>query len=181
MNNRFLGYAILIALLAGGGIFLLLQSSGSDVGGVSPEAADVVADAHRPDFSLPDLDGRMRSISEWDGKVVLVNFWATWCPPCRREIPGFIEVRNAYADQGFEIIGVAIDQPDKIRSFVDSIGINYPVLYGQADANQVAVDYGDTMNTLPYSALLDREGNIRFSGAGGLTRESLEKAVKSLL
>lgn len=181
--NRTLGIVILVAVLTGTGVFLLLQSSGSVVKGGSAAATSQSRsdDQRRPDFTLPDVDGKMHSISEWDGKIVLVNFWATWCPPCRREIPGFIELKKAYADQGFEIVGVAIDDVDKVRDFIDRVGINYPVLHGQGNANRVAEAYGDTMNSLPYSALLDREGKIRFSGAGGLTKASLEKALKSLL
>ena len=181
--NRSLGTMALVAVLTGVGVFLLLQSSGlvAPNGGGAVSSQNRSDNSVRPDFALPDVDGEIHSISEWDGKIVLVNFWATWCPPCRREIPGFIELKKAYADQGFEIVGVAIDDADKVRAFIERVGINYPVLHGQGDANQVAEEYGDTMNSLPYSALIDREGKIRFSGAGGLTKASLEKALKSLL
>ncbi len=171
MKIKLIGWIVAALLLAVTGFFLLQQSSESGGDG----------DRQRPEFSLPDLDGKMHSISEWDGKIVLVNFWATWCPPCRQEIPDFIEVRKAYGDQGFEIVGVAIDDPDNVRDYVDVLEIDYPILHGQAEASAISRQYGNHTNALPYSALIDRQGRIRFSGAGRIPRQSLEKAVEQLL
>ena len=168
------------AKLAGGLVALLvLVAAVYLLRGEAPDAS--ASGPLRPDFSLPDLDGRIHDISEWEGKVLLVNFWATWCPPCRQEIPDFLEVRKAYHDKGFEIVGVAIDDPDSVRDYVDVLGIDYPVLHGGADASAIARRYGNHSNALPYSALIDRHGRIRFSGAGRLPRQSLEKAVEMLL
>lgn len=135
----------------------------------------------RPEFVLPDLEGRPRNINQWAGKVVLVNFWATWCPPCRREIPAFIEVREAYADQGFEIVGVAIDEPEQVQDFVDGMGVDYPILVGALDASEIARQYGNRYGALPYSVLIDRDGRIRFIQPGELTRQSLEAELQRLL
>lgn len=135
----------------------------------------------RPEFVLPDLEGKPRNINQWAGKVVLVNFWATWCPPCRREIPAFIEVREAYADQGFEIVGVAIDEPQQVQDFVDGMGVEYPVLVGALEASEIARQYGNRYGALPYSVLIDRDGRIRFIQPGELTREALEAELKRLL
>lgn len=170
MSTRLVAFLAAVALLAGATIYMLGQSTEKSVD--SPT---------RPAFSLPDLEGKEHAISEWDGKVLLVNFWATWCPPCRHEIPDFIEVRRKYADQGFEIVGVAIDDVDSIRDYVDVLDIDYPILWGGANASAIAREYGNRSNALPYSALIDRQGHIRFSGAGRLPRDSLEKAVQSLL
>ena len=135
----------------------------------------------RPDMALPDLNGNKRDISEWDGKVLLVNFWATWCPPCRREMPGFIELREQYHAQGFEILGIAIDTPDLIKEFTDSLGVNYPILHGEIDAVAISSAYGNTAGGLPYSALIDREGNIRFLHTGELPKLRLETQIQALL
>ena len=170
MKRRTTAYLLALVLLIGVAGYLLLQRS-----------ADSSDGAARPNFSLPDLDGQVHAISEWDGKVLLVNFWATWCPPCRQEIPDFIEVRRKYADRGFEIVGVAIDDVDSVRDYVDVLEIDYPILWGRTDATAISRQYGNRTGALPYSVLIDRQGRIRFSGAGRLPMHSLEKAVLSLL
>ena len=135
----------------------------------------------RPDFTLPDLENKPRNIGEWGGKVLLVNFWATWCPPCRREMPGFIELKEQYGSQGFEIVGVAIDTPDLAQDFADAIGVNYPILHGQMDATKISTEYGNRMGALPYSILIDRAGKIHSMRAGELAKPLLEEQLKSLL
>lgn len=135
----------------------------------------------RPDFTLPDLENKPRNISEWDGKVLLVNFWATWCPPCRREMPGFIELKAQYGSQGFEIVGIAIDTPDLAQDFADAIGVNYPILHGQMDATKISTEYGNRMGALPYSILIDRTGKIHSMRAGELSKALLEEQLKTLL
>lgn len=127
----------------------------------------------RPLFSLPDLDGKTRSISEWDGQVVLVNFWATWCPPCRKEMPDFVALKKQYGAQGFEIIGVGIDSPEAISRFAAEIGVNYPLLHGQDDALAIVKTYGNRIGALPFSVLFDRDGKVQMIHAGELTRETL--------
>lgn len=150
---------------------------------VKPVAKSVVAllGTRRPDTVLPDLEGQARDISDWEGKVVLVNFWATWCPPCRREIPEFIEVRDKYKDQGFEILGIAIDTADVVKEFVRTMGIDYPIVHGEMDAVTISSAYGNTMGGLPYSVLLDRDGNIQFVRTGELSKDMLEEQLKLLL
>lgn len=135
----------------------------------------------RPEYALPDLQGTLHRPGEWDGKVVLVNFWATWCPPCRKEIPGFIRLREEYAGQGFDIVGIAIDNPTAIAEFAKEIDFNYTLLHGESNAAQLSRAFGDTMGGLPFSALLDRQGIIRFLKAGELTEDVLEKQIKLLL
>ncbi len=137
--------------------------------------------AKRPDFGLNDIDGRHRNIDQWGGKVLLINFWATWCPPCRKEIPGFMRVRDEYAARGFEIIGIAIDSPEAVKKYIAQAGVRYPVLIGQAEASQVAKAFGNKLGALPYSVLLDRDGVIRFAKAGELRPEILEAELQKYL
>lgn len=127
----------------------------------------------RPDFELPDLKGQLRHIDEWKGQVVLINFWATWCPPCRREIPSFIEVRKNLHAEGFEVIGVAIDDLHAVERYSAEMGITYPVLVGQSDAAAVSRQLGNSMGALPYSVLIDRQGAVRYAKAGELSGEQL--------
>ncbi|MGM0677600.1 MAG: TlpA family protein disulfide reductase [Pseudomonadota bacterium] len=135
----------------------------------------------RPDFKLPDMDGESRHISEWDDRVVLVNFWATWCPPCRKEMPLFVEIQEEYEEQGLTIVGVALDEHQAVSDFIDTYGINFPVLIGEDAAMDVASAYGNRYGSLPYSVLLDRDGKVRYIHAGELKRGTLEREMKPLL
>lgn len=135
----------------------------------------------RPDFELPDMSGKLFSSSQMDSKVVLVNFWATWCPPCRKEMPGFVDLKTQYGEKGFEIIGIAIDELTAVQKFSAEQGLNYPVLHGQTNATEVSRLYGNQMGALPFSVLLDRDGNIQFLRAGELHRNELETELLKYL
>ncbi len=140
-----------------------------------------VINTTRAEFSLPDLAGKQHSISEWDGKVMLLNFWATWCPPCRREIPAFIELQEQFGPQGFQVIGVAIDERDAVEDYADGLGVNYPMLIGNNNALDISAAYGNRFGQLPYSLIIDRQGIIRFVGKRELSFEDIEKQIKPLL
>lgn len=120
----------------------------------------------RPAFTLPDLEGQSRSISEWDGQVVVLNFWATWCAPCREEIPLFNEIQQRFYDDGVRFVGVAIDDLELIQGFLATVPMQYPSLYGMTSALDVSAAYGNDRGTLPYTVVIDRRGNIieRFVG-----------------
>ena len=136
----------------------------------------------RPDFSLYDLNDNSTSISIWDGRMVLINFWAAWCPPCRREIPVFNEVREFYSSHGFEVIGIAIDEKDKVVDFLESIpAVQYPQLIGFDDALKVASAFGNRSGGLPYSVLLDKQGIIRYVKAGELSQQTLMTQIELML
>ena len=136
----------------------------------------------RPDFDLNDFEGKTVSGDAFDGKVVLVNFWASWCPPCRREIPVFHEVREFFHESGFEVIGIAIDELDKAKEFLDAHPkIRYPQLIGYTDAIAIAKSFGNVRGGLPYSVVYDRDGIVRFSKAGELKKEELLNVVEPLL
>jgi len=135
----------------------------------------------RADFSLPDLQDTQHSIKEWDNKVILLNFWATWCPPCRKEIPAFIELQEQFGKQGFQVIGVAIDEKDAVEDYADGMGVNYPILIGNNTALEVSAAYGNRFGQLPYSLVIDRQGVIQFIGKGELTFADIAEQIKPLL
>lgn len=131
--------------------------------------------------SLPDLRGDNQAVSQWLGKVMVVNFWATWCTPCREEIPEFIEAQSKYGDQGLIFVGIAIDQPDKVKMFSQEFGINYPVLIGSFNTWSLLEAAGNRMSALPYTVVLNRSGEIVDTYLGRVNLKKLEKLVEPLL
>lgn len=131
-------------------------------------------------FSLPDLQGNMHQASQWRGKVVLLNFWATWCKPCREEIPMLIKAQSDYGNKTFQIIGLAMDKPDPVRRFASEYHINYPLLVAMNKIAQLM----DTLHAgagLPASLLLDRQGHVHARIVGSMTRAQLDRLVAPLL
>jgi thiol-disulfide isomerase/thioredoxin len=129
-----------------------------------------------PNFSLQSSDGKSVDLSKLKGKVVVVNFWATWCPPCRAEIPAFISVYQKYRAKGLEIVGISLDEKgwNVVRPFVEKNKISYPVVLGN---NTVAQDYGE-IRSIPTTFIVDRKGNIVDTHVGGMDAASFEAMVK---
>jgi thiol-disulfide isomerase/thioredoxin len=132
-----------------------------------------------PGFTYPDLQGQPRSRSEFGDKILVVNFWASWCPPCREETPDFIELQDAYGDD-VQFIGIAIDDPEPVREFADSFGINYPVLLGDVDAITLSRKLGNRHEGLPYTVVATAKGRIVLRHAGGLEKARLEIKLREL-
>ena len=132
-----------------------------------------------PDFDLLALDGQKVKLSDYRGKAVLLNFWATWCPPCKIEMPWFVELQNQYGKDGLVVLGVAMDDSaaPKIAEFTHEMGINYQVLLG---TDQVSDDYGN-VQYLPTTFYIDRNGLIVDKMAGLLDRKDIEDSVKKAL
>lgn len=131
--------------------------------------------------SLRDLDDKLQPLKQWRGKVVVLNFWAPWCPPCREEIPDFIKLQDKYRERGLVFIGVALDEKIKVQAFADEIGINYPILLGEMEAVDLAKKIGNRLGGLPFTVVIDRDGRIVASAVGGLSLERLEKIVLPML
>jgi thiol-disulfide isomerase/thioredoxin len=131
--------------------------------------------------SLPDLTNTLQPISQWRGKVMVVNFWASWCEPCREEIPEFIELQKKFGDRGVVFVGIAVDQIERAAAFSKQIGINYPVLVGDLSVMALADAAGNRQGALPFTVVIDRSGNITGSKLGRLSRSKLEGMLKPLL
>lgn len=144
-----------------------------------PEGVETVVGHLRPEFTLADLAGAPRKVSEWDGKVLIVNFWATWCPPCRKEIPAFIKLQRKYGDRGVQFVGIALDEPRAVQDFTQAMGINYPILIG--DSGAMTQRYGNHLGVLPYTVIIDRSSQIVFVKLGELTPAQAEAAIHDLL
>lgn len=135
----------------------------------------------RPAFTLPDLDNEQRSISEWDGDLIVLNFWATWCPPCVNEIPVFTELQEDYADAGVQFLGVAIDNLEDAREFRDELDMNYPSFHGVQEAMELNEAYGNELGTLPYTVIIDRDSVIVHRFQREVTREEIEPVIREHL
>ena len=146
------------AALAAGYYFARGQSPSNPA--PATEAPRPVVPDVRPVFELADQDGVRRSITEWDGRALMINFWATWCPPCRREIPLLNELRARYAPRGFEVIGVAVDFRDDVLAYMRDTPIDYPVLIGEQDGLDAARSFGMETMGFPFTVFTDTQGRI---------------------
>jgi len=143
--------------------------------GCSPDAV-----AANLDFTLKDMNGTEVKLADLKGKVVLLNFWATWCGPCRLEIPSFVELQEKYADQGFRIIGISVDDPpEALPPFAKRFKINYPLIVG-ADREDVQKAYGPIFG-VPMTFIIGRNGRICMKYVGPASKEQFESTIKSLL
>ncbi len=123
-----------------------------------------------PDFSLKDLGGKSTSIGSWRGKSLVINFWATWCAPCRREIPLLKTLAADWAGRDLTVVGIAVDQPDKVQQFAGQFKIDYPLLIGEQDALDVAAKFGMESPAFPFTVFTDRRGEVVALFVGELHR-----------
>lgn len=131
--------------------------------------------------TFKDLAGKPHQLGEWKGRVVVCNFWATWCAPCREEIPMLIELSKAMASKGVEIVGIAVDNASKVRDFSRDYKITYPILIADASGLDVMRAAGNEMGGLPYTVFLDRRGKIAHRKLGALRQAEVDHQLESML
>ena len=170
-------FTVVTAAILAGCLFSGCSSSPATV-----KAASVKPDGQRhdaPDFALKDAEGKTVHLSEYRGKVVLLDFWATWCDPCRLEIPWFIDLQRKNKDKGFEVLGVSMDEEgwQVVKPFMKDIGMNYRVLIGDDQTTEM---YGG-VDALPTTFLIDRQGKIAAVHVGLASRKDFQDDVEQLL
>ena len=139
-------------------------------------AADTDAPVY-PSFALADMEGQQRDFSEWQGKHTLLNFWATWCAPCRREIPLLKAFQHERGADGFQVIGIAVDFPDMVKSYAEAAEFNYPILVGQEDAMAVAESSGIEFVGLPFTMIVAADGELLNAHIGEIVAADLAHIV----
>jgi thiol-disulfide isomerase/thioredoxin len=130
---------------------------------------------------LRDAAGAPHTLSQWRGKVLIVNFWATWCAPCREEIPLFVKLQREYGDRGIQFVGIAIDEPAKVQPFAQEFGINYPVMVGGMDTAEWSRRLGNGAGALPFTLIVGRDGVVRATHVGAMKEGALLPYIHTLL
>jgi thiol-disulfide isomerase/thioredoxin len=163
-------------LAAGAGVLAHLWRLGVVSSAVVPEVGDTIL-SHR----FQQLDGSQQTLEHLRGAVLVVNFWATWCAPCREEIPVFVRLQQEYAAKNLHFVGISIDQADKVSEFAREFRINYPLVIAGMDGVELSRRAGNKAGVLPYTALLDRKGRLAGTLLGGVDEVRLRAAINPLI
>jgi thiol-disulfide isomerase/thioredoxin len=155
---------------------ILLRSADRPDGGEGSAAANSALRSAK----LVDLAGRSRTLNEWQGRILVCNFWATWCAPCREEIPLLMAARQKYGAKGVEIVGIAIDNATKVRDYSSSFNISYPILLAEADGLELMRRLGNGAGGLPYTVITDREGSVVHRRLGAFHQGDLDAILGPL-
>ena len=179
LSQKLLTLGLLLAALAMG-LFVLQQRSAPEIAGsVRPSSVPEIRGKQAADFALPDVEGMTVRMADFQDKVLLVNFWATWCQPCLIEIPWFLEFQEQYGPQGFEVIGISLDDEgaEVVKPFMEKHGMTYTVLIGDEEATEL---FGGILG-LPTSFLVDRDGKYYSMHRGLVSRDIIEDELLALL
>jgi thiol-disulfide isomerase/thioredoxin len=126
-------------------------------------------------------DGKTANTAQWRGKVLVVNFWASWCPPCVEEMPALDQLQREYMQQNVVFVGIGIDSPSNIREFLEKTPVSYPILIGGLEGSSLSKQMGNTQGALPYTVIINSKGKSTFTKLGKINEEELRKAIKSAL
>ena len=177
IRRRSLGLRIIfssVALLAGLGGFYLSRTTG--VG-----SADDASVASLRQLSLPDAAGRPQALTQWEGKARVINFWATWCAPCREEMPILSKLATKYAANNLQIVGIAVDSVSNVRKFSEESKIDYPLLVGGFELIDLTRKLGNKAGALPYTVILDGNGHMVTTHLGAISETQLEKMIRNVI
>ncbi len=172
LRNALLAGAGVAALALGFWLALTLRAPSETAGDATDEALQ---------FALADLAGQPRKLTDWSGKIRVVNFWATWCPPCREEIPLLVRTQERLGANGVQIIGIAIDKPADVAAFGKDHGINYPLLVNDALALKMMELLGNRSGSLPFTVVLDRGNRVISRKLGAFRGDELDRVLEPLL
>jgi len=147
---------------------------------LQPSAPADTAVAALMQISMKDSAGKQRKMSEWQGKVLVLNFWATWCPPCVSEMPELVALQNDFVSENVQVVGIGIDSPSNIREFAEKHQITYPLLLGGLEGTELSKQFGNQSGGLPFTLLIGADGSVRKSYMGRLDMEQVRADLSSL-
>jgi len=170
---------VMVAVVFAAAGALVYQWRAGSLAEAGPDPA--VAGQQLMSARLNGLDGAATTLEKWRDKVLVVNFWATWCTPCREEIPEFIKFQSSHDAQGVQFVGIAVDTPERVAIYAKEMGINYPLLVGGLETMELARAVGNRAGVLPFTVVMGRNGRVAASVVGILKPEKLEKILRPLL
>lgn len=166
------GVLLLVAAILAGGAGLLAHLKATSDRSYDEAVAELIQ------LRLPDVSGETRSLNQWRNDIMVVNFWATWCGPCREEIPLLVRLQTKYASKGVQVVGISVDSAAKVRDFASKYHINYPLLVSSYSVLDLSRRLGNTASGLPYTIVLSRGGKVIRTRLGGITEPELESAIR---
>jgi len=132
-------------------------------------------------FAYPDVQGQLQNADRWRGKILVINFWASWCGPCLKEIPEFVALQREYADKNVQFIGIAIEDQAPVADYLQRVSVNYPMLVAGDAGSNLARQWGNIINAVPFTVIVNAQGQIVHRQPGELSREQFVKVVTPLL
>jgi len=179
MRRLLVNLVALTALMTG--FYLSARYFSEPVVAPQPVATGDLVGSVRPDFKLDSNKGRFITPADFSGKTLLINFWATWCGPCRQEMPMLMDLQRQYGSNGLQIVGIALDDAQSANRFVQTFGISYPILLGLEDVFATSIAYGNEEGVLPYTVLVDKTGIVRWQYGGIIQHEEITSLLSELL
>jgi thiol-disulfide isomerase/thioredoxin len=173
-NSIIILSSFVVALLAGTAGYVVRHS-------LNVPSSEIVPAGSLLTTQLPDLSDKPQSLKQWQGKILILNFWATWCPPCLTEIPEFIVLQKQYADKNVQFIGIAVDEKQAVLDYNASAKVNYPLLIAGDGGIGLSKAWGNTIESVPFTVVLNPEGEIIYRQLGEVHQAELLKVIQPLL
>jgi len=171
--KKITAFVVIAALFTGIGIYFGVKR-------LQPSTPADTAVAALMQVSMKDSAGKQRKMSEWQGKVLVLNFWATWCPPCVSEMPELVALQNDFGSKNVQVVGIGIDSPSNIREFAEKHQITYPLLLGGLEGSELSKQFGNESGGLPFTLLIGADGSVRKSYMGRLDMQQVRTDLSSL-
>ena len=179
MRRLIVTLVAITAMLAG--LYLSARHFSEPLSVAQPVSNRILVGSQQPEFSLRSSTGEFVSQADFSGQTLLINFWATWCVPCRNEMPMLMDLQRQYGPAGLRVVGIALDDAESVRNFVQTYGIAYQILLGGTDVFATSAAYGNVAGVLPYSVLVDKDGMIRWQYAGEVQPDEISSLLSDLL